>query len=177
MRNLRKRGLKFELSHIKGHQDENCLFHNLDRWAQLNVIADQKAKQRLQIHIINGRDTMSSTYHEEGWSCWLGNTKCEDFFRSDLKDWIFKRVARWYWSYKQYITYTQFDTIDWETIARVMEEKPQLYRCGIPNTMQTGAVVVKIWFVGNSGTQICVHVAWKRKKFHQVTYIIVRCRK
>ena len=70
---------------------------------------------------------MSSTYHEEGWLCWLGNTKCEDF-RSDLKDWIFQRVARWYWSYKQYITYTQFDTVDWEIIARVMEEKPQLYR-------------------------------------------------
>ena len=40
MRNLKKRGLKFDLGHIKGHQDENCLFNHLDRWAQLNVIAD-----------------------------------------------------------------------------------------------------------------------------------------
>ena len=86
MSNLKKRGLKFELSHIKGHQDEDCLFHHLDRGAQLNVIAYQKAKRRLQLHIMNGRDTMSSAFHEEGWSCWLGNIKCEDFSRPDLKD-------------------------------------------------------------------------------------------
>ena len=79
MRKLEKRGLKFVLGHIKGHQDDNCLFHHLDRWAQLNVIVDQKAKKRLQIHIAYGRDTISSSFHGEGWSCWLGATKCEDF--------------------------------------------------------------------------------------------------
>ena len=45
MSNLEKRGLKIDLGHINGHQDENCLFHYLDRWAQLNVIADQEAKK------------------------------------------------------------------------------------------------------------------------------------
>ena len=50
MRNLGKRGLKFDLDHIKGHQNENYLFQYLYRWAQLNVIADQKAKKDY-IHI------------------------------------------------------------------------------------------------------------------------------
>ena len=101
MRMLEKRGLKCALGHIKGHQDDTCLFHHLDRWAQLNVIADQKAKKRLQMHIAYGRDTLSSTFHGEGWSCWLGATKCEDFSGPDIKDWIFRQAARWYWSFKK----------------------------------------------------------------------------
>ena len=101
MRILEKRGLKFDLGHIKGHQDENCLFHHLDRWAQLNVIADQKAKDRLQSHIANGQETLSSTFHEEGWSCWLGATKYKDFSHNEIWNWIFQKKARWYWSFKQ----------------------------------------------------------------------------
>ena len=78
------------------------------------------------MHIAYGRDTLSSTFHGEGWSCWLGATKCEDFSRPDIKDWIFKQAARWYWSFKKYITYSQFDTIDWNVISKVIEKKPQL---------------------------------------------------
>ena len=49
MRQLEMRGLQCKLGHIKGHQDDNCLFHHLERWAQMNVIADQRAKKRLQL--------------------------------------------------------------------------------------------------------------------------------
>ena len=42
---LKNRGLIISLSHIKGHQDDEENFQNLTRWAQLNVIADHKAKK------------------------------------------------------------------------------------------------------------------------------------
>jgi hypothetical protein len=34
--------------HLKGHQDNNAMFHQLDRWAQLNVQADGIAKNLLR---------------------------------------------------------------------------------------------------------------------------------
>ena len=87
-----------------------------------------ESKKTFTTHIANGRDTLSSTFHEEGWSCWLGATKCEDFSRPEIKDWIFQKAARCYWFFKQYITYEQFDIIEWNLISKLMAEKTQLYR-------------------------------------------------
>ena len=70
--------------HIKGHQDDQRLFHQLDCLVQLNVIANQKAKLRLQQHILNEREALSLTFHGEGWSWWLGTTKCEDFSHHNM---------------------------------------------------------------------------------------------
>ena len=94
---LENRGLTLHMAHIKDHQDDQYHFYQLDRWAQLNVLADQKAKLRLQQHIVNGREALLLTFHGEGWSCWLGAMKCEE---------------RLYWSFNQRISYKQFDAID-----------------------------------------------------------------
>ena len=51
---LNKSGVKIEIKHIKIHQDD------LQRFELNNKIN-------------------KSIYHREGWSCWLGNNKCEDF--------------------------------------------------------------------------------------------------
>ena len=46
--------VKWEIQHVKGHQDEDPFteYEDLDRWAQLNVDMDLKAKQC-------GSDTMT----------------------------------------------------------------------------------------------------------------------
>jgi hypothetical protein len=45
---LRKRcPVTTTLKHVKGHQDDNENFYQLDRWAQLNVMADTMAKRKL----------------------------------------------------------------------------------------------------------------------------------
>ena len=69
---LENKGLTINLSSIKRHQDDAENFQNLSRWAQLNVMADHKAKQRLSIFLLQGIDVKPSTFHGEGWSCWLG---------------------------------------------------------------------------------------------------------
>ncbi len=102
---LKNRGLIISLSHIKGHQDDEGNFQNLSRWDQLNVIADHKAKKRLAEFFLQGIEVKSSTYHGEGWSCWLGGKKYKDFAKHKLQRWIFTRRAREYWSRKNKITY------------------------------------------------------------------------
>lgn len=39
--------LHWKLRHVKGHQDDDTLFTHLDRWAQLNVLVDKMAKEKL----------------------------------------------------------------------------------------------------------------------------------
>ena len=53
---VEKKGLHICLLHIKGHQDDAEFFQNLTRWAQLNVMADHKSKQRLSEFIIQGSE-------------------------------------------------------------------------------------------------------------------------
>ena len=45
---LRNRGLNCIFGHIKGHQDDTSNYQWLDRWAQMNVLADLAAKKCLQ---------------------------------------------------------------------------------------------------------------------------------
>ena len=54
----------------------------------MNVLTDLAAKKCLQEQIINGQEVESSAYHGEGWTCWLGDEKCEDFTHHELKQWI-----------------------------------------------------------------------------------------
>ena len=42
---LQLRGLKVNMKHVKGHQNEHTYFEELLRWAQLNILADQAAKK------------------------------------------------------------------------------------------------------------------------------------
>ena len=77
-------------AHIKGHQDDKKKFHQLNRWAQLNVIAYFSAKDRLQQHILQGTDITLSMYLGEWRSYCLGETKCEDMAHQKIKQWIYE---------------------------------------------------------------------------------------
>ena len=94
----------------------------------MNVLVDLHTKQRLQNQIIQSKEIALSTYYGEGWTCWLGDTKIEDLAHQDIKQWVYARRAKWYWSYKEYISFEQFDVIDWKIIGQFLELKPQLYR-------------------------------------------------
>ena len=62
----------------------------------MNFLVDLLAKQRLQNQIIQSKEITQSMYYGEGWSCWLGDTKIEDLVHQDIKQWVYKRRARWY---------------------------------------------------------------------------------
>ena len=120
---LEKAGLYIEIWHIKGHQDNIQRFEFLTRWSQLNVIADGMAKNRLAQHFYLKEKVCKSSYHKEGWTCWLGNNKCKDFKHGQLQDWIFRKKVRFYWNWREKLSTIQFDTIDWDTIERALSRK------------------------------------------------------
>ena len=91
---LRDRNLLILFRNIKGHQDDKTKYHKLNRWAQMNVLVDLLAKQRLQNQIIQNKEIAHSLFYGEGWSCWLGDTKIDDLVHQDIKQGIYKRRAR-----------------------------------------------------------------------------------
>ena len=48
-------------------------------------------KYRLTKFIVQGNEMKSSSFHGEGWPCWLGEKKPEDFTRQKLNKLIHKR--------------------------------------------------------------------------------------
>ena len=95
----------------------------MTRWSQLNVIADGMAKKRLAQYFYLKKKVCKSSYHKEGWTCWLGNNKCEDFKHNQLQDWIFCKKARFYWNWREKLSIAQFDSIDWDIIERALSRK------------------------------------------------------
>ena len=116
------------IQHVKRHQDDVAQFDELSRWAQLNVLVDQEAKKRLLEFFMQGGDVRSSAFHGEGWTCWLGQMKCEDFTGKCLHRWIFQDKARHYWATKGLLSYQQFDDIDWVAIEGAISSKPHLFQ-------------------------------------------------
>ena len=82
------------IQHVKGHQDDVAQFDELSRWAQINAFVDQEAKKRLLEFFMQGGEVISSAFHGEVWTCWLGQRKCEDFNGKYLHRWIFHDKAR-----------------------------------------------------------------------------------
>ena len=80
------RSLEIRLSHFKGYQDDAKINKNLTRWVQLNIIADHVAKSRLVEFLAQDNKVKFSSFHGEGWSCWLGKNKCKDFTRQKLHE-------------------------------------------------------------------------------------------
>ena len=120
---LNKEGLEIVMSHIKGHQDDIQRFESLTRWSQLNVIADNMAKKRLAQHFYSKEKVGKSRYHKEGWTCWVGNNKCEDFKHNQIQDWVFQKKARFYWNWREKLSLAQFDNIGWEIVEKALARK------------------------------------------------------
>ena len=81
------------------------------RWAQLNVMADPKAKQRLAEFALQESEVKLSSFHGKGWSCWLGK-KMQRLYETENTQIDLQKKAREYWPGKNKFTYKQFDTMD-----------------------------------------------------------------
>ena len=135
------RAIKENIAALTGHQDDAENVQNLTRWAQLNLMADHKVRQRLSEFLIQGNEAKLSSFYRKGWSCWPRKKKCIDFTKQKLYKWIYKKQAREYWSRKNKVTHHKFDLIYWNLVERVMSKKSQLY---------------KVWF--------SKHHSWLRQK-------------
>lgn len=117
--------LQWKLRHIKGHQDDDTLFAHLDRWAQLNVLVDKMAKDKLQSdlpHIATLRQQPFYFPYEYCSIYWndrrhYGLKMCSEM-KKTLTSLIHTNSIREYWKKKhKFSGYTE-SFIDWEATKR-----------------------------------------------------------
>jgi ribonuclease HI len=112
--------IQWTFQHIKGHQDDAENFEYLDRWAQLNVMADQLAKNhRQQIHqhgTSQAEDlTLPFTLCAVRWEQYPGMyIHISSKLQNTLEHLITQRTLRTYWETKHNIVGRQKRYVDWE---------------------------------------------------------------
>lgn len=118
--------LKWNFTHVKGHQDDEVSWEKLDRWARLNVMADQCAKQFLTTSLRSGMDLTplltSDIPYQSSSIRWSSPTSPESSISSQLVKTLHKKInsapIRQYWEKKKKFSPMGKAHIDWETRSR-----------------------------------------------------------
>ena len=110
---LRSLSMRVNYEHILGHQDDNIEFRRLPLLAQLNVIADQLAKDEL-LSSIDTNTFITSEFPHEQIRAYCDGTK---IFCSS-KELIYtvwgRRVARDFYTGRKIMSEEAFDLVNWE---------------------------------------------------------------
>lgn len=115
MMDQRQSQIQWDYLHVLGHQDEIKPFQDLDRPAQLNVLADARAKEVCYklidegnfepIHVWLPFQTIRVT---------MEGTHITGDFKKTLKEIISTKRARGYWRRKLQLPEIVFNSIDWD---------------------------------------------------------------
>ena len=116
-----KSGLTWQTTWIKGHQDDNTDFEQLDRLSQLNAIADQMAKSMLPMARSSNR-----RQNVEGapWSVWHLGSKLPSPV-SQIYEIVHSQEALKYWQQKGKVEPLLLDFIDWKAIGDALSALPK----------------------------------------------------
>ena len=117
---------KIKLRHVKGHQDDAINFYNLDRWAQLNVLVDSMAKQKLtealaqdefQHHRCNSfpHDKCSVSFCDDNR---FPHTPIQSNLLKAIRRDAGRKRARTYWRKKNSIHVDTEHCIDWKVVHK-----------------------------------------------------------
>jgi hypothetical protein len=117
---------KSSLRHVKGHQDDSMNYYQLDRWAQMNVLVDMMAKQKLSETLEDKTYQQQRTNHFPLNLCSISfcsdNKIPQDLIQSNLTEAIKtaagrKRVQQ-HWRKKRKFTNNNEHNIDWTVVHR-----------------------------------------------------------
>ena len=126
---LRSLPFKIELHHIKGHQDSSTAFHSLSKLAQLNVLADDNAKQKAHSLLSTGHHHQTSSLPFSPIDIFVtthsGQRKkvCSSRI-SSLRDEITKGPSRDYWIRKKNLELLSTQ-VDWDLRATSIRNVPK----------------------------------------------------
>ena len=136
--------IKMHFQHILGHQDENILYENLTRDAQLNVDCDFLAKQWLQQFYTKQLPPPHLLPHEIT-SIWLNNKKIVGDVGIPIRSELSRIEMRYFLNSRNILKAVNFDLVDWKSIKEMLINKPQQYQlwltkhvsgfCGTNNVM------------------------------------------
>ena len=115
--------LKWNFVHLAGHQDRHMSFFQLDRWAQLNVLADELAKQEMTRILNSGRrgDSLPIPYDtcKILWKTREGTYEpISSHLGDSLSELIRKRRLQNYWQKKKNIGPEASGSVDWNILEK-----------------------------------------------------------
>ncbi len=128
--------------HIKAHQDNNTMFAQLSRNAQLNCICDQAAKQRIVIDGAEG-PVLSQMFPLEPIGLFVDGKKMTLETGNQIQFWARHQLAREFYRNQNILSHVQFNAIDLTSINRTLHNLPRLFQVwaakhvlGIAGTMK-----------------------------------------
>jgi hypothetical protein len=101
--------IKWKPHHVKGHQDDDVAYAELDRWGQLNVDMDTLAKQHWQ-HINQEQRLHFSLPPTTEWSLWQNTAWITTWSETSGLKLIYQKPSQGYWKKKQCIPLDQPQT-------------------------------------------------------------------
>jgi hypothetical protein len=121
--------LSFSLyyTHIKAHQDNQKLFSNLSRKAQLNCICDHAVKQRISADALNVT-TPCRLFPLELIGIFVGEQKMTSETGAHVRFWAHLQLARQYYRNHKLLSFDQFDQVDWKSIHRTLHGLLRLFQ-------------------------------------------------
>jgi hypothetical protein len=109
---------------IKGHQDDDLDYENLDSWAKNNVQADTMAKLYWNHCEKHGKRLPNQEFSDEGWTFRYNSSKRSRFKKQDIYEELFGDTTRDHWIEKKQISVDQIHSIDWDNCERAIKRLP-----------------------------------------------------
>jgi hypothetical protein len=118
---IRQTSWSWSWTHVKGHQDNETSFDNLDMLSQINVRMDQLAKEYWK-QTLGQRSLQAIT--GEPWPLLLDGQKVTSNMREKLRDFCLSKGALLYWQKKRQFRSASVHDIDWDVFKAAMKGLP-----------------------------------------------------
>jgi hypothetical protein len=109
---------------IRGHQDDNDDYQNLDTRAKLNIQADSLAKAFWNHCEKNNKRLPNQVFGDDGWTFRFNDQKRSRLEKKELYAELFGDETRDYWIGKGQIPVEEIHSIDWKNTEAAMKRLP-----------------------------------------------------
>jgi hypothetical protein len=99
---------------IKGHQDDDVSFDDLDEWAKANVLVDNIAKAYWNHVVTEGSEPTAHRFGDEAWALYVNGTKVGKFDKQKIYRSIYEEKTMVYWAKKSDRHREIIRGVDWE---------------------------------------------------------------
>jgi hypothetical protein len=125
--NLATSSLRWQYHHVHSHLNDTSEFSDLSLPEQLNVFADNLAKEAL-LEAIDTSRFSKPLYPHEHMRIFIGDTKVTSSIKSSLYNAWGRRAARTLFDQKNIVSASLFDIVNWADLHLAMKSHPQMFR-------------------------------------------------
>jgi hypothetical protein len=125
--NLATSNLRWQYHHVHSHLDDTSNFSDLSLPEQLNVLADNLAKEAL-LDALEASRFSTPLYPNEHMRLFIGNNKVTTSIKSSLYSAWGRQAARTLFDRKKIIRASLFEVVNWTGLNLAMKSLPQMFR-------------------------------------------------